>query len=77
MLHRVEMGQKRVFITAYFKLSVPKFFYESFVNRTQNSSKNSKPFWRPRFGRGTVVQPPSNDEGLREIQLLFINLDVT
>ena len=39
-----------------------------FVNRTQNSNKNPKTFWRLRFGRGSVVRHPSNDKGLRDIQ---------
>ena len=37
-------------------LSLSKCFWGSFVNRTQNSSENSKPFWRLRF------------EGWRDIQ---------
>ena len=48
-------------------LSLPKRFKGNFVNNTQNSSENSKPFWRLRFGRGLVVCPPSNGEGLRDI----------
>ena len=35
--------------------------------RTQNSSKNSKSFWRLRLGRGSVERPPSNGEGFRDI----------
>ena len=49
---------QRVFITADFKLSLPNCFYGGFVNRTQNSRENSKPFWRLCFGRGSVVCPP-------------------
>ena len=45
-----------------------KCFWGSFVNSTQNSSENSKPFWILRFGRGSVVRPPSNGERLRDIQ---------
>ena len=36
--------------------------------RTQNSSKNSKPFWKLSFGRGSVLRPSCNGEGLRNIQ---------
>ena len=49
-------------------LSLPKFFWGNILNKTKNSSKNSKPFWRMRFGRGSVVHPPSNGKGLRSIQ---------
>ena len=49
-------------------LCLLKCFEVSFVNRTQNLSKNSKPFWRIRFGRGSVVRPPSNGDGIRDIQ---------
>ena len=38
------------------------------VNRTQNSSEICKPLWRLSFGRGSVVRPPSNGEGLRGSQ---------
>ena len=34
----------------------------------QNSSENFKPFWRMRFGRRSVVRPPSNGEGFKNIQ---------
>ena len=61
-------GLKESIITAGFKLSPSKYFEGSFVNRTQNSSKNSKPFWRLCVGRGSAVHPPSNVEGLRDIQ---------
>ena len=54
-------------INADFKLSLSQCFEGSFVNRTQNSSKNPKPFWRLRVGRGSAVHPPSNGEGLRDI----------
>ena len=40
----------------------------SFVNNTQNSNENYKPFWRLPFGRGSVVCPPSTGEWLRNIQ---------
>ena len=59
---------RRVFITADFKLSLPKCFWGSFVNSTQNSSQNSNLFWRLCFGRRPVAHPPSNGEGLRDIQ---------
>ena len=49
-------------------LTLPIYFSGIFVNRTQNSSENSKRFWRLRFGRRSVVRPPSNGEGLRNIQ---------
>ena len=49
-------------------LTLPKCFYGSFVNRTQNSSQNCKLFWRLRLGRGSIVHPPSNRKGLRDIQ---------
>ena len=49
-------------------LSLLKCFWGRFVNRTQNSSKNFTPFWRLRFGRGSLVRPPSNGEELRDIQ---------
>ena len=49
-------------------LSLPKCFSGSFVNRTQNSSKSSKPLQGLRFERWPVVHPPSNSEGLRDIQ---------
>ena len=35
---------------------------------SQNSGQNSKPFWRLRVGKGSFVHPPSNGEGLRDIQ---------
>ena len=41
----------------------------SFHNKgSHNSSENSRPFWRLRFRRGSAVRPPSNGEGLRDIQ---------
>ena len=49
-------------------LSLPKCFWGCFVNKTKNSSENSKPFCRLDFGRRSVVRPPSNGEGLRDIQ---------
>ena len=49
-------------------LNLPKHFWGSYVNRNQNSSENSKLFWRLRLGRGSVVQPPSIGKGLRDIQ---------
>ena len=49
-------------------LSLSRCFWGSFVNRTQNSTENSKPFLRLRLGRRSVVRPPSNGEGLRDIQ---------
>ena len=42
-------------------------FLRKFANRTQNSSENSKPFWRLRLGRGSVERPPSNGERFRDI----------
>ena len=48
--------------------SLPKCFYGGFFKMIQNSSKHYKPFWRLRFGRGSVVRPPSNGQGLRDIQ---------
>ena len=48
--------------------SVPKSFQGSLVNKTQNSSKNSKPFWRLHFRRGSVAYPPSIGKGLSDIQ---------
>ena len=39
-----------------------------FVNRTQNSSENSKPLWKLRFERGSIVRPLSNGDGLWDIQ---------
>ena len=55
-------------------LSLPKCFLGSFVNKTQNSSKTSKPFWRLRFGRGSVVRPPFNGEELRDRGFIFDSL---
>ena len=49
-------------------LGLPKYFSGSFVNRTPNSCKNSKPFWKLHFGRGSAVRSPVNDEGLKSIQ---------
>ena len=49
-------------------LSLPKCFSGSFVNRTQNSSKSSKPLQWLHFERWSVVHPPSNGDGLRDIQ---------
>ena len=49
-------------------LGLPKYFSRSFVNRTPNSCKNSKPFWKLHFGRGSAVRSPVNDEGLKSIQ---------
>ena len=43
-------------------------FLRKFVNRTQNSSKKSKPFWKLRFGRESVVHRPFNDGRLKDIQ---------
>ena len=51
-----------------FKYSLPNCFWGSFVNRTQNSSKNPKPYWRLRFGGGLAIPRHSNSEGLRDIQ---------
>ena len=39
-----------------------------FANRTQNSSENSKPFWRLCLGRGSVAGPTSNGKWFRGIQ---------
>ena len=50
------MGSNRIFITTDFKLSLPKCFWGSFANRTQNSSENSK------------FENLSNGEGFRDIQ---------
>ena len=44
-------------------LGLPKCFQGSFVNRTQNSKENFKPFWRVLFGRGSVIHPLSNGVG--------------
>ena len=55
-------------MTQILNFSQRKYLQERFVNKTQNSSENSKPFWRLRFGRGLVVRPPFNGEGLRDIQ---------
>ena len=57
-----------MFITADFNLESAKMFLRKFRNRTQNSSKNAKLFWRLRFERGSVVRPLSNGEGLRDMQ---------
>ena len=54
--------------TQILKFSLPKYFQGSFVNRTQNSSKKSKPFRRLCLGRGSVVRPPTKRERLRDIQ---------
>ena len=73
MLHWSEMDSKRIFITADFKLMPAKMFR---VNKTQNSSKNFKAFWRVRFGRSSVVRPPSNGKGLSDIkQSMITTLD--
>ena len=34
----------------------------------QKSSENSKPLWKLRFERGSVVQPPSNGKELRDTE---------
>ena len=47
---------------------MPKCFRGSFANKTQNSSKNSKPFWTLRLGRGSYEQLVSNSERFRDIQ---------
>ena len=44
------------------------FLREFFLYKTQNSSENSRPFWRLRFGKGSVIRQSSNGEGLRGIQ---------
>ena len=49
-------------------LSLPKCFYGSFVNKTQNLWENSTPFWKLRLGKEPSVRPPSNGEGLCDIQ---------
>ena len=69
MLHWAEMGFRREYsLLQILNLSLPKCFYGSFVNRYQNSSEDSKPFWRLCFGRGSIVCPPSNGKGLKDIQ---------
>ena len=47
---------------------LPKCFLGSFIIRTQNSTENSKSFWRLHFGIGSVLRPSSYGEGLRFIQ---------
>ena len=42
--------------------------YCSFANRTQNSSENSKPFWRLHLRGGSVGCPTSNGEGFSSVQ---------
>ena len=44
-----------------------KLEFESFINGTKISSKNSKPFWIFVAGRATEKHPPSKDEGLWDI----------
>ena len=57
-------------------LSFSKGFYESFVSKAQILSKSLKPFWSLDSRRGTVIHPPSNDKGLREIRYrISITLD--
>ena len=34
----------------------------------QKSSENPKPLWKLRCERGSVLHPPSNDKGLRDIE---------
>ena len=54
------MGQKRVFITADFKLEP--------VLLTRPKSKSSKTCWRMCFGRGSAVHAHSSGKELRDIQ---------
>ena len=63
----LKWGKRGYSLLQILNLSLPKYFQGGFVNRIQNSSKNLKPFWRLRFGTGSVVHPPSNGESLRDI----------
>ena len=65
---RLKWVKREYSLQQILNLTLPIYFSGIFINRTQNSSENLKRFWRLRFGRRSVVRPPSNGEGLRNIQ---------